>query len=105
MQLRTVDGRLTLGSAFRLFFWGHLLGFSSFFVPITLLIVVSGALAGKMSINGEVIYGVDAVLAHTLRLVAVLPMIIVGQALMFGGLAALGLLIYRLFRPLNVRPE
>lgn len=105
MQLRTVDGKLTLGSVYKLIVWGWLIGWSIFFIPIMLLIVVGGTLAGQMSVNGEMVYGHGTVFMHMAPMLILAPLIIVMHAFMFGGLITLGVLIYRKWRPLTVTAE
>lgn len=105
MQLRTVDGKLTLGSVYKVIVWGWLIGWSVLMIPIMLLIVVGGTLAGEMSVNGEMVHGRGVVFMHMLPLLVLMPIIIVMHAFMFGGLITLGVLIYRRFRPLTVVAE
>jgi len=105
MQLHTVDGKLTLGSVYKIVVWGWLIGWSVFFIPIMLLIVVVGMLTGEMSVNGEMVYGRDVVLMHMLPLFVLAPIVIAVQAFMFGGLITLGVRIYRRWRPLTVSAE
>ena len=95
MQLRTVDGRLTLGSVYKIIVWGWLIGWGVFFIPIMLLIVVGGTIAGQMSVNGEMVYGHGVVFMQMLPLLVLAPIIIVMHAFMFGGLITLGVWIYR----------
>lgn len=105
MQLRTVDDKLTLGSVYKIVVWGCLIGFSAFFIPIMLLIVIGGISAGQMSINGEMVYGSGAVFLHMLPLFVFVPIAIAVNAFMFGALIALGVSIYRFFYPLIVSSE
>jgi len=105
MQLRTVNGELTLGSVYKLIVWGWLIGWGIFFIPIMLLIVIGATIAGEMSVNGEMIYGHGLVLLHVLPFLVLIPIIIVMHAFMFGGLLTLGVSIYRRFRPLTVTAD
>jgi len=105
MQLRTVDGKLTLGSVYKIVVWGWLLGWSVFMVPIFLIIIIGAMLTGEMSVNGEMVHGSGPVLLQLLPFIIVLPIIIVMHAFMFGGLLTFGVWIYRHWRPLNVSAE
>lgn len=105
MQLRTVDGKLTLGSVYKIVVWGWLIGWSIFMIPIFLLIVIGATISGQMSWNGEMIYGSGEIFMRLLPFVFLPPIIIVFHAFMFGGLITLGVLIYRRFRPLTVVAE
>ena len=40
MELRTVNGQLTLGSVWRLASWGMLIGFGIFMIPIFLILFI-----------------------------------------------------------------
>jgi hypothetical protein len=105
MQLRTVDGKLTLGSVYKVIVWGWLISWSVFMVPIFLLIVVGATLSGQMSVNGEMVYGSGQIFVQLLPMIILLPIIIVMHAFMFGGMITLGVWIYRHFRPLTVTAE
>lgn len=58
MQLKTVDGMLTLGSVYKLFFWGWLLSWSVFVGAILLILVFVTLVTGQMMVNGEMVHGV-----------------------------------------------
>lgn len=105
MQLQTIDGKLTLGSVYKIVVWGWIIGWGVFFVPIALLIVIGATIAGEMSFNGQMIYGHGTVFMHMLPVLILLPIIIIMHAFMFGGLITLGVLIYRHFRPLSVTAD
>ena len=105
MQLRTVDGKLTLGSVYKVIVWGWLIGWSVFMIPIFLLIVIGATISGQLSFNGEMIHGSGQVFMHLLPFVLLPPIIIVFHAFMFGGLITFGVWIYRHWRPLAVTAE
>lgn len=74
-------------------------------IPIFVLILVGATLSGQMSVNGEMVYGSGAVLLQLLPMIILVPIIIVMQAFIVGGLLTLGVLIYRQWRPLAVAAE
>ena len=102
MELRTIEGKLRAGGAFKLVATGYLVGAGAIFIPlfalVTLIALVSGAPA---MFNGEVVEGGAAFM------VALMPMIMVSvvlgmQAVMFGGLVVFGLWLYQKRRPIRV---
>ena len=105
MQLRTVDGKLTLGSVYKIVVWGWAIGWGVIFIPFILIFAIGATLSGKISWNGEMIYGSGEVFMHVLPFLLLPLVAIVFHAFTFGGLIALGVLIYRRFRPLPVVAE
>jgi hypothetical protein len=105
MQLRTVDGKLSLGSVYKIVVWGWLIGWSIFLIPIFFLIAIGTLISGQMSWNGETIYGRGAIFMRLLPFVFLPPIVIILHAFIFGGVITLGVLIYRRFRPLTVAAE
>lgn len=102
MQLKTEDGKLTLGSAYKMIVWGWLLSWSALMIPILLIITVGALLSGQMNVNGEMVYGVGPVFMSILPFLVMMPIIIVMQAFMFGAFLTFGLWLYRHWRPLSV---
>lgn len=102
MKLKTVDGKLTLGSAYKLFVWGWILGWGAFMLPILFLLFVVAALTGQMGVNGEMVYGRGPAIMAMLPMLIMFPIIIVVQAFMVGGLVMFGLWLYRTRWPLTV---
>jgi hypothetical protein len=99
MQLRTVDGKLTLGSVYKVIVWGWVLGMSAFMIPIALIIAIDATISGQMSFNGEMIYGSGPVFMHVLPLIVMAPIIIVFHAFTFGGLITFGVDVPALATP------
>jgi hypothetical protein len=104
MQLKTEDGKLTLGSAYKMIVWGWLLSWSALVIPILLIITVGALLSGQMNVNGEMVYGVGPVFMSILPFFVMMPIIVVMQAFMFGAFLTFGLWLYRHWRPLSVDP-
>ena len=105
MELRTVNGRLKPGGAFKLIATGYLLGAGAIFIPlfvlIDLILLVRGALA---TMNGQTVAGDAPPLVWLMQLIA-LPVIIAGQSVMIGGLVVFGLWLYDKRRPIRVIAE
>ena len=102
MELKTVDGKLALGSAYKLFAWGWVLGWGAFMLPILVLCILIALLTGQMGVNGEMVYGRGAALMAILPLLVMFPIILVLQAFLAGAVVTFGLWLYRLRRPLSV---
>lgn len=91
MELRTTGGQLKLGGAFKLVATGYFLGAGVIFLPLFALINVITLAAGvPPTLNGEPVEGSGGILVAFLPLIMV-PVILAIQAVMFGGLAVLGL--------------
>lgn len=102
MELRTRDGQLEVGGAFKLVAAGYFLGAAAIFVPLFGLVALVSLAAGVPStVNGEPVAGGGGVLFAVLPLIMV-PVILAMQAVMFGGLAVLGLWLYQKRRPIRV---
>jgi hypothetical protein len=105
MQLKTEDGKLTLGSAYKLIVWAWLLSWSAFMIPIVLIIAIGALLSGEMNVNGEMVHGVGPVFVAMLPLLVMMPIIVVLHAFMFGAFLTFGLWLYRHWRPLSVEAQ
>ena len=102
MELQTQGGRLKPGGAFKLVATGYFLGAGLIFVPLFALITVIALVSGApATLNGEQVYGGAAMFVAILPLIMV-PVILAMQAVMFGGLAVLGLWLYNKRRPILV---
>jgi uncharacterized membrane protein len=102
MQLRTVRGRLTLGSVYKLFVAGWLVSWSLLVGLILTVLVLITVATGEMLVNGVMVHGTWPVLRSMLPMLVLFPIVIVGQAFMFGGMLTLGVWLYQLRRPLLV---
>jgi len=105
MNLTVRDGQLTLGSVFKLVAISWLCFGLIVFGGLFLLIFLIGAASGTMMVNGETVDGRGAVMAATLPMLLLLPVIIALQAAMFGGFVAAGAALFRLRKPLSVKIE
>ena len=102
MQLKTVNGKLTLGSAYKLFVVSWFVGWTSIFVVIGGIGLLAALVSGEAMINGEVVEVSGSGLAQFLPMLALLPVIIIFHAFAFSGFLLLGLVIYRIWRPVQV---
>ncbi|MBS0384451.1 MAG: hypothetical protein JSS00_03780 [Proteobacteria bacterium] len=102
LRLNTVNGNLTLGSVYRLFVVGWVLGFGIFFTAIALFIFVGAAITGEANINGVDVRDRAQVIAAFAPIVVVGPIIIFFQGFIFAGLMTFGVRIYRHWFPLTV---
>lgn len=102
MELKTTDGRLKLGSVFKLVATGDLLGAGVIFIPGFALIALGGLATGvPVKWGGQVVEGAAATFLTLMPLVMI-PFVLAMQAMMFGGLIVLGLALYQTRRPLRV---
>jgi len=107
MELRVKEnGQLSLGSAYKMIAKGYVIGaggFVAIFMIPMFIIFLIGALSGQpMSVNGEMTTG-WAAYTPMLMMFVMFPVIVGLQAIMFGGMVVLGLVVYRQFRPINVK--
>lgn len=102
MQLKTVNGKLTLGSAYKLFVISWLVGWTSLFVVFGGIALLAMLVGGEATINGVVVEGAGPVAAEILPVLALIPVIIIFHAFMFSGLLLLGFVIYRFWRPVQI---
>lgn len=101
LKLETINGNLTIGSVYRLFVVGWVLGFGILFTAIALFIFVSAAITGEANINGVHVRDRTQVIATFAPVLAV-PIIIFVQGFIAAGLMTFGVRIYRLWSPLTV---
>jgi hypothetical protein len=102
VELRTKDGQLELGGAFKLMATGYFLGAAVIFLPLFALVsVISLAAGGPSAVNGQPAEAGGVILFAILPLIMV-PVILAMQAVMLGGLAVLGLWLYRKRKPIRV---
>ena len=105
MELKTKDGNLTLGSAYRLIVTAWIISWGAMMAFVLLLLFLAALLTGEMMVNGEVVQGRGTALAAMLPMLVLFPVVIAMQAFMFGGFLLGGLWLYRLKRPLRVVAE
>lgn len=102
MELLTERGRLKLGGAFKLVAVGYFVGAGAIFLPLFALVTVITVASGiPPTVNGQQVEGAGALLFSLLPLV-MLPVVLAIQAVMFGGLVTLGLLLYQKFNPIRI---
>lgn len=102
MQVRTIGGKLNPGGAFKLVATGYFLGAGVIFLPLfAIFMVITLALGGAPTLNGEPVEGSGGILVAFLPLIMA-PVILAIQAVMFGGLAVFGLWLYTKWRPIRI---
>jgi hypothetical protein len=99
MEIKAVDGKLSLGSLFGPIAVGYGIGAGVIFIPMFLLIgVLSLVTPAGVDQGGQTV----SASAMFLPMIIMVPFILAMQAVMFGGLIMLGLSIYRLWGTLRV---
>lgn len=99
MNIKVVDGKLSIGSLFVPVVAGYAIGAGAIFLPMALLTGLLIALSpGVVDQNGQAVSGA----AMGLPMIIMVPVIVVIQGVMIGGLVLLGLVIYRNWGTLRV---
>ncbi len=102
MILKSVNGQLSSASFFKPVAVGYVLGAAVFFVPVLLLMALTGiVMVATGSTGGNEIDGSNP-LPHLMMGFIMVPVILILQSMMFGGLVVLGLTIYRIKQPIQV---
>ncbi|MBL4616251.1 MAG: hypothetical protein JKY46_01015 [Robiginitomaculum sp.] len=102
MELRVINGNLTLDSVFRLIVIGSIFSFGALVGVMMLIVVLVMLLTGDVTVNGEVIQGRVKALLEILPALLFFPVYIVVQAFSFAIFLSFGLWLYRLKHPLRV---
>ena len=102
LQLKTINGNLTMGSVYRLFVVGWALGFGAFFTAIALFIFVAAAVTGEATINGVEVRDRAQVISAFAPMLLIGPVIIFFQSFILAGLMTFGIRVYRHWFPLTV---
>ena len=102
MIIKSVDGQLGSTSFFKPVAIGFILGAAVFFVPMLLLMALMGIVTVATGDAGGPEAGGTSPLSHIMLGFVMVPLILVMQSVMFGGLVVLGLSIYRIKRPILV---
>jgi hypothetical protein len=98
MEIKAVDGKLSLASLFGPVAVGYGIGAGIIFVPMFLLVGLLSSFAPMTAQNGQTVSPAMMVLP----MVIMVPFIVALQGVMFGGLVMLGLAIYRKWGTLRV---
>jgi hypothetical protein len=99
MDIKVVDGKLSIGSLFVPVAAGYAIGAGAIFLPMFLLMGLIIAFSpGVVDQDGQAVSGA----AMALPMIIMVPFIVVMQGVMFGGLVLLGLVIYRNWGTLRV---
>lgn len=102
MQLKVRDGKLRLGSVYKLFIVAWTTTWIAFFGFVLFLTVIVTLITGEMSINGEMVTGRGPALLAILPVAALFPVIVFLQSFIFGAFLTAGIWLYRLKRPIEV---
>lgn len=102
MELRTENGQLKAGGAFKLIATGYLLGAGVIFLPAFAIVGVTATVShAPVTVNGEVVEGGFAA-AFGLAPLVLLPIALAIQSVIFGGIGVLGLWLYTRWRPIRI---
>jgi len=99
MEIKAVDGKLSIDSLFVPIAVGYVIGAGVIFLPLFLLMGLLFAFSpAGMDQNGQAVSGA----AMALPMIIMVPFILAMQSVMFGGLILLGLAIYGKWGTLRV---
>jgi|GEM_PF-681226 len=103
MEIKTVDGNLSLGSLFKPIAVGYAIGMGVIFIPMFLLMLPMFVFSpGVQGQDGQLVTGAGPILAMMMPMFVMIPIILAVQGLIIGGAILLGLSIYRTRRPIRV---
>ena len=103
MEIKAVDGNLSLGSLYRPIALGYAIGMGVIFIPLFLLMLPILVFSpGVQDQSGHLVTGPGPILAMMAPMLVMIPIILVLQGLIIGGVILLGLAIYRARRPIRV---
>lgn len=102
MQLKSINGKLTLGSAYKLFVISWIVGWGAIFIIFGGIFLLAMLVSGGAATDAVVVEGALPETAAALLSLIMLPVIIVFHAFAFSGFLLLGFVIYRLWRPVQV---
>lgn len=94
MKLKSVNGNLSLGSVYKLFVVGWLFAWTIFYLLFLLSAVVSTSAVSPGGIGPD--------LSSFLPAAVLTPVLAVLSSLLFSGIMLLGVMIFRLWRPLRI---
>ena len=105
MQLKVKDGKLSLGSVYKLFVvawstaWITTLGF-----VLSILVIIT-LITGEMAVNGETVSGRGPALLAMAPMLILFPIVVFLKSFIFAAFLTGGVWLYRLKRPLVVISE
>ena len=102
MILKSVDGQLGSTSFFKPVVIGYVLGAAVFFVPMLLLMALIGIVTVATGSTGGIEADGTDPLPNLMMGFLMIPVILVMQSVMFGGMVVLGLSIYRIKWPIRI---
>ncbi len=98
MEIKVVDGKLSITSLFAPVAVGYAVGAGVIFLPVFLLFGIVGSFMPAIDQSGQSVSGA----AIFLPMIIMVPFMLLMQSVMFGGLIMLGLAIYRKFGKIEV---
>lgn len=106
MEIKVIDGKLSLGSLFKPIAFGYAIGMGVIFIPFFLLMLPMFLFSpGVVDQSGQMVTGPGPILAMMAPMFIMIPIILAMQGVMIGGAILLGLVIYRTRWPVRVVVE
>lgn len=105
MQLKSVDGKLTLGSAYKLFVISWIFGCHILFGAFAAIFTLIALASEQATINGVIVEGTGPILTAMIPVLLLFPVVIIIQSFIAGGMLVLGLAVYRLWRPIKITDQ
>ncbi len=103
MEIKAVDGNLSLGSLFKPVAVGYAIGMGVFMLPMLLLMIPIFIFSpGVETQSGELVTGPISILVMLLPMFVMFPIILVLQGFLIGGAVIFGLYVYRTRKPISV---
>jgi len=106
MEIKAINGKLSLGSMFKPIAFGYAIGMGVIFIPFFLLMLPMFLFSpGVVDQGGQLVTGPGPILMMIAPMFIMIPIILAMQGVMIGGAILLGLAIYRSRWPLRVVVE
>lgn len=105
MQLKVKDGKLNLGSVYKLFVVAWSTTWITMFGFVLSILVIITLITGEMYVNGETVYGRGSALLAMAPMLILFPIVVFLQSFIFAAFLTGGVWLYRLKRPLVVISE
>ncbi len=103
MEIKAVDGQLSLSSLFKPVAFGYAIGMGVIFIPMFLLMIpIMMFSPGVEDQSGQLVTGSLPIFLMMVPMIIMVPVILAMQGVMIGGAIIMGLAIYRTRRPIPV---